>query len=63
MNRRLSAAQVSYIRQHQRGQKHEALAATYRVSRSTITLLLNGRRWCWCWTEPPRFTSPEKAVP
>jgi len=63
MNRKLTAARVLVIRQHEANVKHEALAAEHDVSRSTITRILNGTRWTWCWTPPPRFTSPQETSP
>ena len=60
--RRLTAAEVLHIRQHENGIKHEAIAAEHGVARSTITMILNGQRWRWCWTPHPKFTAPQATV-
>ena len=63
MNRKLTAARVLVIRQHEANIKHEALAAYYGVSRRAISYVLAGMTWRWCWTLPPRFNPPERSTP
>lgn len=58
MKRKLTAAQVLTIRQHERGVKQQAIAARYGISQSAVSRIFNGQRWCWCSTPPPKFTAP-----
>lgn len=61
MSRKLTAAKVLLIRQHERGTKQQAIAARYGISQPTVSMILNGQRWCWCWTAPPRFSKAEES--
>ena len=59
MNRKLTAADVCRIRQHEADVKQEALAAKYHISQQAVSLILHGRRWCWCGGPVPQYAQVE----